>query len=67
MSAAAIAELLLSLAKLTPQIIALAEQAKVAMSATDQASVDAAITSLRQSALADAAQAETDLDAAATS
>lgn len=67
MSAAAIAELILTLAKLTPQIIALAEQAKAAMSAPDQASVDAAIAALRTSALADAAQAEAALDEAAKS
>lgn len=65
MSAQAIAQLILTLAQMTPQIIALAEQARAAMSATDQASVDTAIATLRQSALADASQAETLLDDAA--
>lgn len=67
MEATAVVQLVLALAEVTPQVLALAQQAKNAMSATDQASVDAAIAQLMASANADLSQAETDLDNAAKS
>jgi hypothetical protein len=63
MEAAAIAELILALAKVTPQVIQLATNAKAAMSAQDQAQVEAAIATLKKSALTDVDQALLDLEA----
>jgi hypothetical protein len=58
-----IASIILALAKITPAVLQLAEQAKAAMSAEDQASVDAAIATLKQSALTDVDKALLDIEA----
>lgn len=65
MSAAAIAQLILMAAQMTPQLIAMANQLKTGMSAEDQATIDAAIDQARAQALASLSTAEADLDAAA--
>jgi hypothetical protein len=52
-----------ALAKVTPAIVTLATNAKAAMSAEDQASVDAAIATLKKAALVDVDQALLDLEA----
>ncbi len=64
MSAEAIAQLILVFAQSLPQIIALANEAKAAMNATDQATVDAALAQLQAAAQGDLQTALTDLDAA---
>jgi hypothetical protein len=58
-----IASIILALAKITPAVLQLAEQAKAAMSAEDQAGVDAAIATLKQSALTDVDKALLDIEA----
>lgn len=66
MTALEIAQLIETIAALTPQVIALAAQAKVALSADDQVTVDAALAKLRSAAQADVVTAVADLNAAAS-
>jgi hypothetical protein len=63
MEAAAIAELILALAKITPAVVQLATSAKAAMSAEDQVTIEAAIKTLKASALTDVDKALLDIEA----
>lgn len=65
MSAAEIIQLLLLLAQAAPEVLQDVVKLKAALAATDQASIDAALTAIKSTALTDVVAAEQAADDAA--